>query len=133
MGDVDSQNGRGGLLVTRDEILSMPAGAEMDHEIAEHVFGWCGHPVGCGCKVPPYSTSDAAALEVLKVFKAYEWESLYNPAWTNERTGRSEPDYFQMRIDLRPPAVPIFEAVVGTGDTLALAICRAALLAKLDT
>ena len=137
------------------EIEALPAGPEMDALVAEKVMGWapldpetteclagvhkrdkgCAyeytHPVtrqGC----PRYSTSDAAALEVLKkLVERFEEVDLNFRRWTEDQ------------VDMEPTLQVGQEWYCGAEDhdmksgifyasgapTLALAICRAALKA----
>jgi hypothetical protein len=119
--------------MTRDEILNMPAGYEMNKLIAEHIFGmrieenhglaggfyWVGNGVQFGDmrvqNVPDYSTDIEAAWKVV------------------EKMVR-----FSITIESFPKGVlcRFFGAgqttagdAVGWADTAPLAICRAALLA----
>ncbi len=134
--------------MTRGEILAMPAGRELDRLVAKKVMGWTnihdadgyGHWTGdppdgyedmfncaahCEGELPYYSADIAAAWEVvgkmgplillLHGLKAGEWtdqagEVMCCPGW-----------YAEFR-----DAVDWFKA---WGETPALAICRAALVA----
>jgi hypothetical protein len=139
-------------MLTREQILEMPAGAEVNKLIAEQVLclsnvrqGWFEfaygdmivweenndnhprlHPAllhGEDCIVPSYSSSIAAAWQVVEVLRAKgglfvleNTDNSYMPAW------RARFDY-------------VGDALIGRkglGDTPALAICQAALLTLLQ-
>jgi hypothetical protein len=123
--------------MTKDEILNMPAGREMDALIAEKLMGYVN---GRKCyryadnsgdwwttHIPHYSTDIEAAWEVLEKMRA-------------DCSGGGEPDYIMLNCykELEPHwycakiwahhdgDIPEVEA---TAETAPLAICRAALLA----
>ena len=112
--------------MTRDEILNMPAGREMDALVAKNVmklefpvyeFDGYKHQY----KPKPYSTNIAAAWEV--VDKINSQESLYNfelskddKSWMCEWWSKETQ-----------------EPIWATADTAPLAICRAALLAVMES
>ncbi len=134
--------------MTPADIDALPAGVEMDALIAEKVMGWkpnAKHPnlIGdgwwdCGngefspmAFTPPYSTDDAAALEVFKKTPKPEYAEIlvihFNPA------GKPEPSHspiyevgWQTGDDL---GLGFVDGQRGKADTLALAICRAVLRA----
>jgi hypothetical protein len=114
----------------------MPAGRQMDAAVAHRVMGWDvwtkdgeyfdrehaseqherimrGEVPESLHNVPPYSTDDAAALEVLKALPAavIHWYRQNSPEAVSVVTG------------------PYNAEIVAHGPTLALAICRAALKA----
>lgn len=116
--------------MTREKILAMEPGPEMDAAVGRAIFPdrplklYEDEKHGRGRRwvyederepVPPYSTSDAAALEVLKAAATGEIlisREIWNAGevrWFCSWTGSDRPH----------------------AATLALAICRAALLAKL--
>lgn len=153
--------------MTRDEVLALKPGDEMDVKIAELVYGWqwrrsrnsgrrCIYAPGkepswmkalatgeeklvtdwkIGLFVPPYSTLDGAALAVLYDFvpeyqiqidsqglhsDGKSWERYEKPWYVLIQKGASE-------------IAPLFTAWgEAQEDTLALAICRAALLVKAE-
>jgi len=142
--------------VTRDEILNMPAGREMDALVAEKVMGWSnvekttwsnyradGTPFGGGKEwrgTPPnheaefnpvlypiknYSTDIAAAWMVVEKIRPLFW-STQVMVWDHSdkyivscvyRGGHDEPE----------------KAINSEAPTAPLAICRAALLAVMDS
>lgn len=121
--------------MTREKILAMEPGPEMDAAVGRAIFPdrplklYEDEKHGRGRRwvyederepVPPYSTSDAAALEVLK---AATFATIREIEFRDDRT----PDSL-WRCLLNGPD-RLYEEV--EEPTLALAICRAALLAKL--
>jgi hypothetical protein len=162
-------------IVTSDEIDSMPAGPEMDRLVAERVIQltecdeWrlqhitemgpiyfhdlpltsAEHLGGCRPKgwTPPYSTSDAAALEIVKkipmilvpvlMWKSFEkWnhgEGRHDEVWW---IAEADETYIRSSAIGDPQAYIDLETSWDSGEicaTLALAICRAALKARLPT
>lgn len=124
--------------MTRDDILNMPAGREMDAQIAQSVFGmrltknhglaggfyWVGNGVQFGIMqerdIFAFSTDIAAAwkvtekfwsVEVNKYLDGKEWRA-YVVRLSNDNKSNSDGGSF--------------------ADTAPLAICRAALLAVMD-
>lgn len=94
--------------MTKDEILAMPAGREMDVQILANVFNKLSYRI-----LPKYSTDIAAAWLVVEKFP---FCSLDFDA-TNWRCELSDGDkIFIASSDLRNPSAP-------------LAICRAAVMA----
>jgi hypothetical protein len=64
-------NGRGDEEMTREEILAMPAGRELDSLISEKIMGYVTHghfreKNGVRILVQPYSTDISAAWEVVE-------------------------------------------------------------------
>ena len=128
--------------MTKDEVLNVEAGREMDALVAERVMGWSRSrwaPIdsllppkddkkrieGHTYYVPLFSTDIAAAWEVVEEMnKTYHWR-ISSPFIPGE-------PYF---AGLTPHGVtgwngcPDYEM---PGDIVSLAICRAALLAKLE-
>jgi len=115
----------------KEEIDQMPAGKEMERLIAEKVMGWHGeqeetywpntewvwrNETGLKMRGPvDFSMDDAAAIRVLSRF--HQWEI--------RKTGQINKEYI---VILEPYKHPDGRAAgVGEGNTLALAICRAAL------
>ena len=116
--------------MTREEILNMPAGREMDALVAEKVMGadtkqyyrldgipWHKHDL------PAYSTEIDAAWKVIKGLE-YNWNLCRD-------VGKCGSDYetagdMNYRFIYTAPGMPM-EGI--TADTAPLAICRAALLA----
>ena len=143
--------------MTRDEILNKEAGPEMNALVAEYVMGqtdfdhpgffwnegttedgkdgWdgfncprCGASKGdTGKCTKHYSTDIAAAWQVVEKFE-YNW-NIYRDV------GKCGSEYItagdmQYRVIFSSPGMPM-QGV--TADTAPLAICRAALLAVLET
>ena len=122
--------------MTRDDILNMPAGREMDALIEKLVF--CHAPYLDSLDIwrvavdenmervlPKYSTDIAAAWEVVEKFDRTSWDvNIYS---------QTESDVPTWEVAL----YEYFENGVGRigkaeADTAPLAICRAALLAVMD-
>jgi hypothetical protein len=120
--------------MTNEEIDALQPGPELDMLVAKDVMKWigfyvaaearCAHGIPPAAKafevngicIPPYSTSDATALEVLKKIGLARRCNLH--------------------VGLRPYVDVIFfdpyevlPQVLARADTVALAICRAALKA----
>jgi hypothetical protein len=114
--------------MTRDEILNMPAGREMDALVAEKVMGWRLHPHKTHWmtnnnnfrRIGTFLPSDdiSAAWEVVEKMK--EKGRLYLIV--------SDDIGYKAEILLNDP-VPMATAQC---DTAPLAICRAALLAVME-
>ena len=129
--------------MTRDEILAMEAGGELDEIVATRMMGWqrqdetpegrcCpknGHdwisPDGerwrchaCGWSFPSYSTEIAPAWEVV--------EKLWTERWIWFKIHPSSDEGWQVNIEINNRSVPVI------ADTAPLAICRAALLAIME-
>lgn len=100
--------------MTRDDILAMPAGREMDVTVGYHVMDLHGPP----WIYPKYSTDIAAAWEVLDTEAVREWMFEMEPVGNGmlRIIGKAESSYSGATI---------------IADTAPLAICRAALLAVL--
>ena len=112
--------------MTREEILNMPAGREMDALIAENVFNVFVHRLNGSAfsvsmlnEIPHYSTDISAAWEVVE--KLHKENDIFD-VWHEKDTG------FDWWCE-----------VVNNGDgwnvnakTAPLAICRAALLAVME-
>ena len=119
--------------MTRDEILNMPAGHELNKLVAEHIFGmrieenhglaggfyWVGNGVQFGDmrvqNVPDYSTDIEAAWEVVDKLVRF---SITIESFSKGVLCR----FFSAGQTAAGDAV-------GWADTAPLAICRAALLA----
>ena len=102
-------------MVTRDEILNMPAGQETDDLISLYVLGEDITPRGYA--IPPYSTNIAAAWEVVGKYYSMTLEKFSDgEEWrcylVTEREGKNHD-------------------VIGGGETAPLAICRAALISSM--
>ncbi len=99
------------------DIDALPAGLEMDALIAERVMGWKSYKKGdvLHLGIPPYSTDDAAALEVWKIISTRGARPM--DAITRFRDGPYRVGGLS-RLEFWEEA---------TAPTLALAICRAAL------
>ena len=125
--------------MTRDEILNMPAGREMDALVAEKVMGWTNPritpsgrfritpPMGGkyhGGQMPPkYSTDIAAAWQVVEWLM--ERGDVFVEYW-------SDGEWFvaDKPVGVRQDATTAMCDGKATGEMSApLAICRAALLA----
>jgi hypothetical protein len=112
--------------MTKDEILNLPAGEEMDTLIAERVMGFSfnkyghsftgkGHPGWHDLnKLPNYSTDMAAAWEVVEQRQknGYCFDADGNALRRRIRFGVGQE--------------------IGEAETMPLAICRAALLAVME-
>lgn len=103
--------------MTREQILAMPAGPEMDELVATEITGDFSRGLAPGppnIRFPPFSTDDHAASELLARITA----------------GRARSADFGVYCDGE------CEATIGgaraTAPSLALAICRAALLSKIQ-
>jgi len=137
--------------MTRDEILAMEAGREMDALVAEEVMGWtyisplyCGYPASGpigpneavpykwparlgATQVPNYSTDIAAAWQVVEHLYSEKWivgiGSLVQVPreWRCELCNMWEDDFSRCPSDIEANA-----------DTAPLVICRAALLATME-
>jgi len=119
--------------MTKGEVLVMEAGEELDEAVERHIFDWEPKLTKCGdvteyyrSDYPPYSTSIAAAWRVLEKLKGYEFR-MHNEYHSSESgmecywyCGIEEPEYLGERY---------FSA---TEKILATAICKAALLAKVE-
>lgn len=104
--------------MTRDEILAMPAGREMDEMIARKVIN---RKIGIRAydrRLPHYSTDIAAAWEVAEKLGSF---------WIDHTVSDLGIDVeFFTSLDHSK------ERLVATADTAPLAICRAALLAVME-
>jgi hypothetical protein len=111
--------------MTNEEVFAMQPGRAMDLDVEREIFGGFvgGVPTGEPVDVPAYSTNDDAALKV----SHYLAES---------RDARTE-----ISVDTIGDAQVRYQAtlsvaegtfVSGIEETLPLAICRAALLSKVD-
>lgn len=104
--------------MTRDEILNMPAGREMDSLVAKYIM-----KVSDAREVFFFSTDIYVAWEVVKKIMSEYWFSINTPC--DSRSGMWEVDFMSLR-DKSP-----FN-YISYGDTAPLAICRAALLAVME-
>lgn len=104
--------------MTRAEMLTLPAGRELDRLVAEQM-GWAIP----SSMVPRYSTDITAAWEVVKVM--CDWL----PAW--QRSKFSLQCCHPVGGHLWECYFGVDRCVAGAADTAPLAICRAALLAKM--
>ena len=121
--------------MTRDEILNMEAGREMDTLVAEKVMGFpvkigdiTGEPYHAqfGYSMPNYSTNIAAAWMVVE--KLQNQYPAFNLVWVKLQILKPE-------IALRRAWRANFQGSTlsdAFADTAPLAICRAALLAMLE-
>jgi hypothetical protein len=103
--------------MTRDEIMNMPAGREMDTLVAKHVIP--GGIYTTGLPVPKFSTDISAAWQVFKNKKVVDWFHDIEPQDSEiiQIIGAAEDSYSGATI---------------ITDKAPLAICRAALLAFMD-
>ena len=117
--------------MTRDEILKMSAGREMDALIAEKVteLSWIifdGKDPAADELTPEYSTNIAVAWQVVEKMREKEFE--FFAEWKTEKAvnrSNSQPwACFSPEDETRP-----FDAAA---ETMPLAICRAALLAVME-
>lgn len=128
--------------MTRDEILNMPAGHEMDKLITEFVFGmrleknhglsggfyWVGNGVQFGDmrmrEVPDYSTDISDAWNVFEKFTKEPF------AWHVETVNLSDGklEYWACLWGDHGSSIVEYSA---SAETASLAICRAALLATM--
>jgi hypothetical protein len=112
--------------MTRNEILNMPAGREMDELIRLEILDLEvfttpeGKLLGEGTfqEIPHYSTDIAAAWEVVEKMRINDWE--FYLEWENQPWALFEND--KCMLDKCAEAI-----------TVPLAICRAALLAVLES
>lgn len=111
--------------MTREDILAMKPGRELDDLVARKVMGWTytrvedgfGHPPGKGFeRIPLYSTDIAAAWEVAEKTKLLEKYVLYENQYFGWSV--SENDYGDLHS-------------IGNGRTPQEAICKAALIEKI--
>jgi hypothetical protein len=127
--------------MTRDEIMNMPDGREMDALIAREIFGmtidrtfkgeWVVNPsyyVGSlgesrarGWAPKPYSTDIAAAWAVVEYFAKKYGSVEIDQVEKENLTGQEWCVCLRMDVDF------------ALADTAPLAICRAALLAVMDS
>lgn len=147
--------------MTRDEILNMPAGRELDALVAITIMGWQlengrYYPPGIarpkdwpyGISVPHYSELIEKAWEVMEKAGPYILipVGIYNNYSDWDKPGRSqEPDYFSW-IALPYQSTMARQSSTGNyidwieeelttdmlAETPALAICRLALLTKME-
>lgn len=124
--------------MTRDDVLKMEAGREMDALIAEKVIGWTrkyvsehdtqvwdspNESVYLENAIPHYSTDISAAWEVVEKMLEFEKDVAGHDQVIITRTD----DCLKWYIEFRKPSWEYAEA-----EALPLAICRAALLALLE-
>jgi hypothetical protein len=115
---------RGGEM-TRDEILSMEAGREMDALVARELFGGIKEYWDYGFTVPNYSVSIGAAWEVVEKMheRGYYFCCARNGKGATDASGNLDDSWYVdtgciIELENQP--------------TLPLAICRAALLAVME-
>lgn len=127
--------------MTRDEILALPAGSELDRLVAEKVMGWkrsksdrrywwCDpgfhgdtpHSLEVS-RTPKFSSEIDAAWAVFEMFKGRGWDVGWHAAYG------SGPGWFVLDGNDYD-----FHSLSGNGcEHAAIAICRAALLDKCKT
>ena len=122
--------------MTKEEILKMAAGNKLDAQIARGIFGkqiandgiWKEYVLGRGrltdasgkfdlILLEPYSTDISAAWQVVEKIRTIDTYIEISNGW--------QPEQF-WRVKLTP------EGIDAWGRTLPEAICKAALLAKLE-
>src|SRR4030042_3346242 len=127
--------------MTKDEILNMPAGREMDALIAEKVMGWkislidltyggrwenieTGELMG-GIQYWNPSENISAAWEVVEKMKSEGWEILIQ--WANWNEIPDEPLEYSWYVDYEfyTNDVKDWRGYQASADTPSLAICRA--------
>ena len=116
---------KGEFDMTRDEILDMQAGREMDITVMNFLFGYKlpadYDTLTSGLSVPHYSTSLDRALYVVSelIEKGYCFElEIHTPACATD--SKIKRCYASFKGD---------DSATGDGESAPLAICRAALLA----
>lgn len=132
------------MTLTREQIEAMPAGPELDAAVAEHVMGsrpplarggnvWAnpdGNP-NYASQIPLYSTDIAAAWEVVEKMLAVGFSFTYfDTANISSKPGVCA----AFKLGVYPPKEGDADAFRGYGfreQSAPLAICRAALIAKL--
>ena len=121
--------------MSRDEILAMPAGREMDALIAANVLGWkvddltATSPSGSANSrtahgddwLEYYSTDMTAAWKVVEKLGFSLLRSPYTDNWTAAKITDVEPVISGVEVNLGDSE--------GVANSAPLAICRAALLA----
>jgi len=128
--------------MNREEILAMPAGRDLDALIAENVMGWKDRGIGYSfedningyeCvlyidkdKLPHYSTDIAAAWQVIEWLEKNTTEKYNSPSLFSVPHGWSMVLY-EKRDNHAPAWLDAF------APTAPLAICRAALLAVMES
>jgi len=119
--------------MTRGEILKMEAGPELDRLVAEQIMGWReGQDTlklqgGVGIlgekAIPRYSTDIAAAMEVIeRLLEKRLRVSMYSP-WGDRNEPHAIPEWTVFVLSNHGLGIEM------EGETLPLAICRAALIA----
>jgi len=110
--------------MNNDEILNMPAGREMDVLIAGAIFGNVKNSWDWEFTLPSYSTNISAAFDVAEKLSA-EWDfAIVN----NQNFGKYPDLHYGFRLQALDEDSHI-KTIFALGETAALAICRAALLA----
>jgi hypothetical protein len=137
--------------MTKDEILNMPAGREMDALIAEKVMGWKRPPSGNGWNVTTLfkrKTPDGQNLQVAWVGDGMvEFSADISAAWeVVEKMNQMKWRFYSRSITYNDGL--IYKSIaaqfqnehalgIDTGyidaETMSLAICRAALLTTLES
>jgi hypothetical protein len=138
--------------MTRDEILNMPAGREMDALIAEKVMGECAHTLHNYAKDNRDDFGDYITWRCRKCKKAFRGLAYSNrdivcehystwiaAAW--EVVEKMQGDWWKMEFltgihaaEFEKPNMKCEDQTYheATADKMPLAICRAALLATLE-
>jgi hypothetical protein len=107
-------------MMTRDDILNMEAGRELDALVSKE-FDLL-HYYACGDFFP--SSDIAAAWQVVEKFKGQV--TIQGPLSVGFNEGEDYPNYWTVGFTDRA-----WDDINGEADTLPLAICRARLLAKM--
>jgi hypothetical protein len=110
--------------MTRDEILNMPAGREMDVTIGYHVMDLVAPPG----VYPEYSTDIAAAWEVVEKISEQKNAQVY--ICTNFSSEFGDTFYVEIYKNWDGEQEQILTSA--TAETAPLAICRGALLAVIE-
>ena len=131
--------------MNRDEILNMPAGREMDTLVAEKIMGWergniSALPQG---DIPVWHTGEGKGW---KTHQSINWSpsTVINSAWEVVEKILEKPCSINVQTEfhsdgnhsscfIHPYPRGTTNLIMGHGSTAPLAICRAALLAVMDT
>lgn len=144
--------------MTRDEILNMPAGRDIDELVAEKVMGWDhNHKINecedrwysyceyCGysprfeevrpgeCDTPPrYSMYIDYAWEVVKKLKSQGWSC--SIVWDNLNEAPDDIVKYEWHVgfDFYTDDIADFKYSDADSDSVELAICQAALMAVME-
>jgi O-glycosyl hydrolase len=117
----------GDKMKTRDEILNMPAGREMDELVATRVMGWDVHP-----HATHYIRNDGKNVYFV-ICGEFEPSSDIAAAWqvVEKMTDGETPNDCEIHTTVRGWRCDFYRGSA-TAETAPLAICRAALIAALE-